>query len=211
MFNWLTDLIRFGLNTVDQLGADVRNMAATLWSALVSFFTEQMQAAGYVAGQGGNLAGASVDFVIALFRLGIFILTIALPRLASNVISELSAWAMRQINALRNDLTAFINDVRNEAHSLLDDLRAALNAVETDFKKAISDIMGVLNWVRSKAEQFLTDPEVLARWLLASLWKVGKQFVEDNAVGIGRWFLGIAVNATIASAHILEDVIVALF
>lgn len=211
MFSWLTDLIPFGLGTVDKLTQKVRDMVATLWSALVSFFTEQMNAAGYVTREGTNVFLQSVALGGALYRLGFFILVVSFPRWLQTAFNQAAQWAGQLVAEARRDLGALVADVRQFAVTEIDKLRAFVHTEITDARNTIASILTALNWVRDRVAQYLTDPTILAQWILVPLWHVAKQWVESNAEALGRWALGIAVRATLGAAAFLEDIIVKIF
>lgn len=196
-------------------GADVIALArrigdalTQLWSTLTSFFAGIAQAAGHVAGGGLALGTSLVRFGIALALKLPYILFVYVPARIGSVVSQLTAWTLRIVQEAKDLATQYFNDLT----SFVGRQVAALVADASAFKNwAISQLAGIINtllWVQNRVVALLTNPDVLAEWLLAALWRVGTRWVEDNAAAIGRWFLGIAVRGTIAAAGMLEDIIV---
>ena len=211
MFDWLIGPLVHGLSTVDRLVDQLRNILATFWSALVSFFTEQMQAAGYVAVSAGDVAWQSIQLMIALVNLGIYIPSVLLPRWLSNVISQAEGMIANAIRQLRQDIDAVITDVRNWVSQLWHDvLTEARNAI-TDIRNTLASVWQVLLWVRDRVTQLLTDPAILAQWIFQPLLHYAGQWAKANAVALGRWALAGAVDMTVRGASFIENVITAIF
>lgn len=211
MFDWLIGPLVHGLSTVDRLVDKLRDVLATFWSGLVSFFTEQMQAAGYVASSAGDVAWQSIQLMIALVNLGIYIPRTLLPRWLSEAINQAASMVGNIYHQLHVEFDAVINDLRNWAAQITHDILTELRAGITDIRNTIASIWQVLLWVRDRVTQLLTDPGILAQWIFQPLLHYTGQWVRANAVALGRWVLAGAVDMTIRGASFLENIITAIF
>lgn len=208
MFTWLTDLIPFGLGTVDKLTEKLKNLVATLWSALVSFFTEQMNAAAYVGREAEYVVSQSIDLAYAVYQLGWWLAYKSLPSWAQNIITQLVQWTTEFVTRLVDSALYQLGQLAQWAEGQLAKARAEVLSFVAGLRQDINSIYDVLVWVRDKVVQLLTDPSALAQWIFQPLISYAMQWARDNAVALGRWALGSAVSMAVRGAGYLEDLIV---
>lgn len=211
MFDWLIAPLLVFLSGVSDLRNKVVNALTTLWSTLVSFFTEQAQAFGYLVKYGLALVDATVGFVNSLLRYFAVVTLHLIPRWAQYAIDRVVNWAVAFFTPLINALRAGLDQVFSWAIGAVNILTQGIRDLMTLLQRVAADIWTILAWTYHRVVALLTDPNALAQWLFAALFTVTLHWVEDNAVALGRWFLGRAVSLTIRGARILEDIIVSIF
>jgi hypothetical protein len=137
-----------------------------------------------------------------------------------------NTWVPQELSALRGAVVSYVNglvnDARNLARSLYQTLagwaQSAINTLNDWAHAAVNFLLGNLNQlihdfnvIRDKVVALLTNPRILADWLVDALWHSFVQYAEGRSVAIGRWLLGKSVGAALAAAHLVEDVIVRIF
>lgn len=208
MLDAILGVLKSSWSSVTTLGSRVRQALSDLMNYLISFFDVQMKAAAHIAEGGAYLLywllKYSGDLLIFFTFLGLNLI----PRWALNVTTSITNWAVGRLNDLSNYLQGLYHSVLSWAQQQISSIIADAIAFKNWAQQEVNSILATLTWTYKLVAQLLTNPTVTAQWLLGALWTVGVRYVQDNAVAIGRWALGIAVAATIKAAGMLEDVIV---
>lgn len=129
------------------------------------------------------------------------------------------AWARWALNAAVTLARTLVNGAIGLARGLVSNLSrwatSAINTLTSWARSAVGWLTDRLNEVRnwvSKAGSWLWDvvsrPEQLAAWVAPHLMRPITQFIIGQAGAIGRWVLARSVAAALASARIVESVIV---
>ncbi len=195
-------------NNVLDLARRVADSFGKVWDTLTAFFAQLAQAAGHIAGGGLALAGSLTRFAIALASRLPYILFVYVPQLVGALASQVIAWTLEYVGQVENRLHTLANDVLSWAQGQVNALFGDLNDLRTWAMGQLADIINTLTWTWHLVATFLTDPNVLAQWLLGALFNVAKQWVEANSVALVRWGLSVAVSGTIRAAGLIEDIIV---
>lgn len=210
MLDWLKRKLSQTTRSVAERFLDVLDAVRRVWMVLTRVF--DLIRAGW---RRLHPVLSFLGSVVATFSLVVYnsvkaLVTQIIPRAVKVAVQALDRALRTVISRAVSTLEGALNTLTRWARAAIDTARGLI----TSLTRWVTDRISTLwNWV-TKAGAWLWDtvshPEKLAAWVVPHLLTPITRYLIGQATGIGRWVLARSVAAALASARIVESVIVRL-
>lgn len=186
----------------------IQRAISLFWGVFVALGQLALNAQNYVYTQWLSFWGELRSFGNNIYTVLRWIRDVWIPRIAARVRDEAIGWATQLARDARNFVFSIVSTLERWARQALTSLENWARAAVRWLTDRVGELRHNLAVVARRVAALLSDPTVLATWLIDALWRVAVVHIEQRAVTIGRWILAKAVSAALFSASLVESVIV---
>jgi hypothetical protein len=135
------------------------------------------------------------------------IVEVRIPAIIRAEVGNITSWVGGLVGAARNEARALVADVRGWAVSAYNGLTSWVSRIVT---WADGRLHSLEDWLESHGRwitQLLSNPEILAQWLLLAMWHQLMRYMQANGVAIVRYLIRNALPLTAKAADDIESYI----
>jgi hypothetical protein len=205
----MNDLINQILSSINPFTI-VRNVwrfAQGLWSFLVVILTGTLAAFAWTWASANNMANGAIHAAVHLPSFLLWLLTVRIPQWAASTLGRAIDYAQRGIADLYSLARGWVNEALSFAQRIVNDLWHDYLAFVNWVRQQLINLFNVLDWTYHTVLNLLTNPDVLAQWLLSALGRAAYNWALSHAEYLFRLFLATAVRGTVIAGDLVDEVI----
>lgn len=131
-----------------------------------------------------------------------------IPQTLRHALDTSIGWAKKFAQAALDHALGALNTIFWWTVRKTDEIIGTLSRVRDYLLGLISPVVVWLSRVGNRVADIVLHPEKLALWVIPALWGPLWRYLQANAVTIGRWLLARSAGTVVASASLIESVIV---
>lgn len=179
---------------------------------LTSYVSSRWNAMGRAFGRVyGSIAGLRAhmgNFVVTVYFLGVYLISVYIPRKVTDVVSKAVAVVMYWVDLARNEAKALYAIVIGWTQARIAEIRVKFSDLIRWATSELSDLRNGLAQLLRALGHVLAGPDALAEWMLGGLLRVAARYALGARDRIFNWVLRDSVVFTQWVARLLEDMIV---
>lgn len=211
MIAWLARRLKAVGGTVDGLTSAVWDAFKAVWNTLYALGTNMVHE--WVAN--AQLAIRAVPLVISFFssvwQSLKWTYTQLIPHWAMDTLHKAITWASREVKALGRATAVTVSSVRGEILRLIKALGHRVDTTVDAVLRRIVAAEAVITRLGKLVFTLLSDPQKMAAYVFAALWRLFWRTAERSAAAIARWLFHRMVPIVLAEIHLVERILADLF
>lgn len=193
MSNWLGDLFNKGYRSVTDLVTDVRNGVSTFWDDVTGLAQDARSAEGWMLNAVETWASKERAAIGSIYTMVRRVVEVRIPNLIGSALNNVISWVSRLVGSAINEYRTLIGDLRAWALNEVNSLSGWVNRVIAWADGRLHSLESWLNDHGKWITQLLSDPEILAEWLLQAMFKALMRYAQANGEAIVRYLVRNAV------------------
>lgn len=204
IFNWMLahvpGFVRPAVNWLLEGLRSITNYLSQRWNALGRAVVRWLTGLIFWGATVIRLAGKLADFAY-------WVVFIRIPAVVGQGLDALGRAMSAGLTAVRDFLLGVISGVKSVFQAAIDWLGARLSDLGTFVQDWINWLYSTVTALIHALSHVLNGPEVLAQWLVASMWKASLRFLRSQQDRIALWLTRESVAFTRWLTTELENII----
>jgi hypothetical protein len=196
-----------GLTTLAGVLQAVRELLAGLFSTLETTFGRWAYAFWVLTTSFWHLLNWLIALAEVLPWFLVWVLVYWVPWFVWTKTQAVIEWARWWVDVVRSEVWQWVQAAKNWAWTQVAWLRDLAWSWVDWLRNWLAETWAQLQWVLKQVHDFLTDPRILADWLIDAVMHAMFRWAEYNADRFTRWFLRMGVRAALTGANFVEGVI----
>ena len=201
--NWITSLFSKGYRALSDLATDVRNAVGTFWDDVTGLASDARQAESWMLNSVQAWASKEASTLGAMYTAVRRAIEVRVPALISQAVNGITGWVGQLVTDVRHEAAIAVSDLRSWATSAVNAVTAWVDRVIAWADQRLSSLE---SWLTSHGlwiTQLLSDPAILADWLLLAMFRAMFRYVTANAEPIARYAVR---NAVPVASRVASDI-----